>query len=375
MAGKKKFLFSLSGLILTGFISIFGFQNCAEGFDSTAQSSVSQTENSQELLSRPSVEVYPSTELVLKTIGLFDLTFHKTTGSLLLIRHRTAGILLQSSSGDEGLFSIATPVTNYLPLSLDTANSAMSQNILEDNLPDGRRRLRLIWQNLGGPPNSGKAIRLEQVSIGVIVEIIASPAPAQGLEFRLHLQNRGVQSPEAQKVAVAQVLFPDLRGLRRLPGASQSPASVGAFQTLAFDRTTNPFIGPLEDADRTLFYPMAFWERVLLPTIATDADGFALKDDQGTHLSRVFDYGRHYLGLMTCPGNGSFLTEKQTSGATLFPAEEIMYSRNATGPGGLRVAWRRPLTPVEQQRHFETAGWWFTPIVSLTVSLNGTACP
>lgn len=381
MPFSRKLVLRMSTVVFAGLGLLLVFQNCAGGIDLdnpgdlTEQSSYVPGDDVEPVnpLS-PSVDVVPATELVQKSIRNFDLTFHKRTGALLKIHHQTAGLLLQTLEGDEGLFSIGTPVVNYLPLSLDTANSTMSQEILEDQLFDGRRRLRLFWKNLRTPADR-KSTGLDEVSIGVIVEIIESPAPAEGLQFRLHLQNRAMTDIQGQKVSVAQVLFPDLRGLRRLTRVGQSSPNVDSFQAVAFDRTTNPFVGPAEDQDRTLFYPMATWERVLLPTVATDADGFAIKTAEGTLISRVFNYSRHYLGLMSCAGNGVFLTEQAASDATLLPAEELMYSRDATGPEGLRVTWRRPLAPIEQQKLLDTAGWWFTPIVSLTVSMNGQNCP
>lgn len=235
------------------------------------------------------------------------------TGTLRRLSHPDTGVILDASKERSSILTVSAPIPGFSASQLEPRLSKATISPTQDSVT-------LTWKALQAnrTPKSGAG------DGNVHAEVTLRAAP-DGKSVILRAQVRN-----SSQVALSQILFPDLRGLRPFddPERMELRMALGA---------VNPFAGGARPDGRATFYPHGMWREY-----PSDAQ-------YQRNALRWMDYGSLKGGISLF--EKQWLTE---------PRPSILTNRSEADPNELRVAWQHRVA-VQPGGTWQSAEYWLTP--------------
>ncbi len=246
------------------------------------------------------------------TLNGLEIAFDDQTGGIRSMRYAGVGELLSARGESAGLLDLAWPIPEFVPLRLATCFSRARINRSDVGVT-------ITYDPLGA---SRTSFRLPSGGVKAVVTIRAA-GDRRSTVFRCRIENRsGAQ--------VSQILFPDLRGLRRLDDPRRTRLRLGCGEVYPFEKD------PREGA---LPYNMQLYWSEYAPALGM----------QGIHSLRWLDLGSNRGGLS--------LFERRWDGQE---RPIVRTCRNEVAADRLRLTFdfSRPIPPGQT---WESSEIWLTP--------------
>lgn len=238
------------------------------------------------------------------------ITLDPLTGTITKLEHPEAGVLLEVTPDKAGLIDVAWPLKAFEPLRLA---SRFTQGAEIEPMADG---VRIKYSRLGGSrdlPGIGQ--------VGAVVKLREAP-DGRSVIFSCTVHNNS-------DLAIPQVLFPDLLGLRPTAGEATTELKTAAFTRRPF---TDMKLGPVDG-----FY-------------ATDANTGEWESGGlfNTMIERWWDLGSLAGGLSSYERKWGFEPRAKLWAQLDQPA------------GTLRLAWAH-YEVIQPGERWESGEYWLTP--------------
>jgi len=246
------------------------------------------------------------------TLNGMELSIDEQNGSLLGLSYSPVGRLLQAAPETASMLDLGYPTEQFVAMRLASRFSGA-------RLAKETNGVTVIWDRLNSSRNN---LPLPKGRVRSEVKIYAAP-DGRSIVMSCRIENQST-------APIAQVLFPDLSGLRPFDDKDRMQLRFAL-------GVVSPFAQPVRPPDRAPFYAVSMWKEYA--------------PEAGYHLNalRWIDYGSLRGGLsmfQRCWG-----TE---------PRPSILTRRNESDPDDLRLAWghREEIAPGTT---WESGEFWLTP--------------
>jgi hypothetical protein len=246
------------------------------------------------------------------TLNGLKISIDRDTGSVVALESPEAGVMLQADARSAGIIDVAYPVESFTAMRLASRFSQAEVKV-------SNREITITWHRLG-PSRSNLALPSGAVSAQVRIR---AADDGRSIIWRAHLDN-------GSGAAVAQILFPDLAGLKPFDGVDDTRLRLAGATVL-------PFQGPVGGDPGRPYFERQEWKRY-------SAGGY-----YEPHSLRWLDFGSHRAGM-------SLFQRKWGSD----DRPNILTHRTERDPTSLRLAWEHT-QPVEPGQMWDSGEFWLTP--------------
>jgi hypothetical protein len=254
---------------------------------------------------------HPEPGMIAYSANGLDISISERTGCITRLGYAGVGTLLSASEEAAGILTVGLPVPKFAPFAVEPRLSRASVT------RDGTS-LVIDWERLTG--NRTLDVPTGHVSARVRI----SPAPdGRSVILQAHVENHS-------GTAVAQLLFPDLWGLRPIddPRLMELRMALGV---------VNPLAGPLYSRERAPFYAPPLWQE------------YPSEGQYQRNALRWMDYGSLRGGFSLFEKR--WMTE---------PRPSLMTHRNESDPHELRLALRHR-SHIAPGASWDSPEYWLTP--------------